>query len=116
MLLPFSKPSAATALLVVLLGISLVGCVSNPKVASLKDGACKAFDRPSTVIKGKTFRDQDWIDDQVEAGVGACQWQRPAPRPASWDAVTVAGKTVPVPPPPAKKQRLRDRLRGWLAR
>jgi hypothetical protein len=32
------------------------------------------------VVMGVSQRDQDWIDDTVEAGVGACHWPRPQPR------------------------------------
>jgi hypothetical protein len=47
------------------------------------EGACAVFERPPYVIKGKQRVDQDWIDDTIESGVGACGWERPKPRPTA---------------------------------
>ena len=40
----------------------------------------------NTQIAGRTSYDQDWIDGNVEAGVGGCGWKRPAARPPGLDA------------------------------
>jgi hypothetical protein len=71
------------------------------------------MERPPHVILGKTQTDQDWIDGEVEAGVAACGFPRPGPRPASLDAPP-ATRQVAAPPPPPKRRgiikRIRDRI------
>ena len=37
-------------------------------------------------VRGQTSYDQDYIDGNVEAGVGGCGWKRPAARPPELDA------------------------------
>jgi hypothetical protein len=63
-------------------------------------------------VRGKKPYDQDWIDSQVEGGVGGCNWKRPAARPASIDGVA----DVRPAPAPAKKRgiikRIKDRVTG----
>jgi hypothetical protein len=39
------------------------------------------FERPGYAVLGQTRYDQNWIDSNTEAGVAACGWQRPRPRP-----------------------------------
>jgi hypothetical protein len=39
------------------------------------------FERPEYAVQGQTRYDQNWIDSNTEAGVAACGWQRPKPRP-----------------------------------
>jgi hypothetical protein len=39
------------------------------------------FERPDYAVLGQTRYDQNWIDSNTEAGVAACGWQRPKPRP-----------------------------------
>jgi hypothetical protein len=51
-------------------------------------GECRVFEAPPYEVLGKTTYDQDYIDGNVEAGVGGCGWKRPAPRPPGLDAKT----------------------------
>ena len=64
-------------------------------------------------MRVKRAYDQDWIDSQVEGGIGGCGWQRPAARPAALDA---APARKPVLVAPRKKrnvvQRIKDRISG----
>lgn len=64
-------------------------------------GECRLFERPAYVILGKTQPDQDWIDSNIEGGVGGCGWKRPLPRPPEWDAAP-----APRPAVAAKQQRV----------
>jgi hypothetical protein len=59
-------------------GVSLAGCVStsDQKAATLT-GACNSFVAPLEEVRGRTRRDQRWIDGQIESGVSACGWRRP---------------------------------------
>lgn len=96
--------------LLILLPLLLVGCQTIGP-ASVKGGECRIFERPEYVVLGKRQPDQDWIDSQIEGGVGGCGWKRPKARPASFDAVP--GQKA-APPPPKKKRgiikRIRDRV------
>lgn len=47
------------------------------------NGTCKIFQRPESVIRGRTNEDQDWIDLIIESGVGGCGWPRPKSMPQS---------------------------------
>ncbi|ULK98833.1 hypothetical protein [Bradyrhizobium sp. I71] len=95
---------------IVLLGLLLAAC-GHGGPASIAGGECKIFEAPQYEVRGKRQYDQDWIDSQVEGGVGGCRWKRPQPRPASIDA-------APAPRPavakPAKRRgivaRIRDRV------
>ena len=49
--------------------------------ASVGGGECRVFERPEYAVLGQTRYDQNWIDSNTEAGVAACGWQRPKPRP-----------------------------------
>jgi hypothetical protein len=91
-----------------------MGCASNHDLATLSDGACKAFPRPVYQIKGKTSYDQKWADQVTEAGVAGCHWQRPDRRPASLDPMPVKAPVAApaVAPAPAKKPGLLQRLRS----
>src|SRR4051794_15671112 len=68
-----------------LLPLLLAGCASRGP-ASIAGGECKIFEAPQYEVRGKRAYDQDWIDSQVEGGVGGCHWTRPKPRPASLEA------------------------------
>lgn len=76
------------------------GCASGGP-GSVRGGECRVFERPEFVVHGKRRYDQNWIDSNIEGGVGACGWQRPKPRPPSLDrplrkAVPIV-KAAPVP-------------------
>jgi hypothetical protein len=90
------------------LAVTLGACGTNPK-GSVLGGDCKAFEPPTYVVKGKAQYDQDWIDGNIEAGVGACNWPRPGARPPDLDA-PVVGHRAPVIVAPPKKKTLRERL------
>ncbi|MCS3725960.1 hypothetical protein [Bradyrhizobium betae] len=68
-----------------LLALLLAGCASRGP-ASIAGGECRIFEAPKYEVRGRRDYDQDWIDSQVEGGVGGCRWKRPAPRPAAIDA------------------------------
>ncbi|UPJ31594.1 hypothetical protein [Bradyrhizobium sp. CW1] len=95
--------------LIGLLMLLLAGCASKGP-ASIAGGECRIFERPQYEVRGKRDYDQDWIDSQVEGGVGGCHWKRPAARPASIDAAP-GHKAAPAP---VKRKsfvrRIRDRV------
>lgn len=95
--------------LIGLLTLLLAGCASKGP-ASIAGGECRIFERPQYEVRGKRDYDQDWIDSQVEGGVGGCHWKRPAARPASIDAAP-GHKAAPAP---VKRKsfvrRIRDRV------
>lgn len=93
------------------LGASLAGCASNPKVLSLHHGGlCEALGEPPEYeVKGAIRYDQNFIDDKIEAAIGACNWPRPKPRPNDWDQPRKAA--APTPPQAPKKPTLRDRFK-----
>lgn len=74
-------------------------------------GECKIFEAPKYEVRGARPYDQDWIDSNIEGGVGGCGWSRPQKRPASID-VRPAAK--PVVAPDRKKvgiiKRIKDRV------
>ena len=74
-------------LAIVAAAASLIGACQTTGVGSVRGGECKIFERPQYVVLGKRPYDQDWIDSQVEGGVGGCGWQRPKARPAALDAM-----------------------------
>jgi hypothetical protein len=88
------------------LTVALAGCAGTKLPASVKGGECRVFEPPKYAIAGRTSYDQDWIDGNVEAGVGGCGWKRPAPRPPGLDAKT----NKPAPHKAPKKKP------GFLAR
>ncbi len=94
--------------LTVLLALSplLAGCF-QATIGSVTGGECKIFERPAYVVLGKAHYDQDWIDSQIEGGVGGCHWKRPAVRPASFDAAVGQKKVAAV----AKKRSLLKRIK-----
>jgi hypothetical protein len=87
------------------LALVLGGCAFKGP-ASVQGGECRIFARPEYAVAGRTSYDQDWIDGNVEAGVGACGWKRPAARPPGLDAKTAK----PAPHKAVKKKP------GFLAR
>lgn len=98
---------------IIILGMSaflLAGCMTTGP-SSVKGGECRIFERPEYAVRGKTRYDQDWVDGNIEAGVGGCGWRRPKTRPASFDATPAQRKATA--PPPKKKtviQRIKDRV------
>ena len=94
--------------LVTALGMSLSACAGSDKIATFLGGACKALPQAEYQIKGKTRYDQVWIDQTIESEVAGCQWDRPKPRPASWDA------TVVVPPTPTTPPIVTVKKPSWL--
>jgi hypothetical protein len=58
------------------------------------------FERPAYVVLGQTRYDQNWIDSNTEAGVAACGWQRPQPRPPELNRPPTTNHLAP-----AKKKR-----------
>ena len=93
------------------LGLLLSGCMQTATIGSVAGGECKIFERPRYVVLGKRPYDQDWIDSQVEGGIGGCKWKRPAPRPPELDVVP--GRKTVAPVPVKSKgflKRIRDRV------
>lgn len=91
-----------------MLPLLLAGCASGGP-GSVRGGECRVFERPEFVVLGKRRYDQNWIDSNIEGGVGACGWQRPKPRPPILDR-PIRRVTVKSAPPPPKRwwQRRRD--------
>jgi hypothetical protein len=65
---------------------ALAGCAGTKRPASVAGGECRIFEAPPYEVRGQTSYDQDYIDGNVEAGVGGCGWKRPAARPPELDA------------------------------
>jgi hypothetical protein len=91
------------------ISVAIAGCAGTNLPASVAGGECRVFERPEYVVKGARRYDQNWIDGNIEAGVGACGWKRPAARPASVDATD----TIPPPPAPqvSRARRVMNALR-----
>ena len=92
-----------------MLALPLGGCDWQTFKSSVA-GTCPAFEAPRYVVKGKRPYDQDWIDGNVEAGIGACNWARPAPRPPQLDAAASRA----VAPVPARKRGLLKRIKDRI--
>lgn len=93
-------------------GISLGGCFQT-LTGSVAGGESKVFERPPFVVLGKTTYDQDWVDSQIEGGVAAYGWKRPAPRPAYIDAPNRNKASVLVKMPKKKPsfiKRVKDKI------
>jgi hypothetical protein len=56
---------------------------------------CRDFEPPEYAVLGQTRHDQNWIDSNTEAGVAACGWQRPKPRPQGLDKAPGGNQLVP---------------------
>lgn len=70
--------------ILVALALPLAACVTTGG-GSISGGECKVMQRPPYVVQGKAAYDQNWIDNEIEGGIGACGWKRPAARPAELD-------------------------------
>jgi hypothetical protein len=66
------------------LALTVTAC-GTLRPASVGGGECRVFERPKYAVLGQTRYDQNWIDSNTEAGVAACGWQRPKPRPQGLD-------------------------------
>lgn len=86
----------------------LLAACETDGIGSTKGGECRIFERPQYAVLGKRQPDQDWIDRQIEGGVGGCHWKRPAVRPASFDVVPASQAAVPVR---VKKRGLLKRIK-----
>lgn len=96
------------ALIFVAVGTAIAGCQTTGP-ASVKGGECRIFERPEYAVLGKRQYDQDYIDGNIEAGVGGCGWKRPAKRPASFD--TKPGpKAAVAPKRRGLIKRIKDRV------
>jgi hypothetical protein len=70
-----------------LLSVALLAGCGAPLPASVKGGECRVFRAAIVETCGLTQSDQDIIDENAERGVASCQWQRPAPRAPSCEAI-----------------------------
>lgn len=94
-----------------LLAPLLAGCATDG-IGSIKGGECRIFERPEYAVRGKLQYDQDWIDGNIEAGIGGCGWKRPVARPSALDAPK--GHIV-VRSAPVKKRGLLKRIKDRVA-
>jgi hypothetical protein len=81
-------------------------------LTSIPGGESKVFEAPPYAVRGVTKYDQGWIDSQVEGGVAAFGWPRPAARPA---AIEKHPAIRPAPAPAKKRgiiKRIKDRVTG----
>lgn len=78
--------------LLLLIALTVTACAGTNLPASVSGGECRVFEAPPYAVRGAARYDQRWIDSNVEAGVSACRWQRPQPRPAGLDAGVSAVK------------------------
>lgn len=96
----------------------LAACGTSPP-ASVASGECKVFREEIAGVCGLTRADQDVIDENAEAGVAACRWQRPLPKTPTCEEIRAeiaelrarAAGTVPVPKAPPKKKGVVQRFR-----
>lgn len=92
-----------------LAGLVLAGCQTTGP-ASVKGGECRIFERPEYAVRGKRRYDQDWIDSQIEGGVGGCGWKRPSPRPAS-----IEGRPEKAVAKPVRRRSVVERIKERVA-
>ena len=76
------------------LALTVAAC-GTLRPASVVGGECRVFERPEYAVFGRTRYDQNWIDSNTEAGVAACGWQRPKPRPQGLDKATGGKQLAP---------------------
>jgi hypothetical protein len=97
------------------IAIPLAACGSKGP-ASVEQGGCQIFKAEIAKACGLTREDQQIIDENAEAGFGACpSWDRPAARKPTCEelraSLTPKPKSVVVPP---KKRTIWDRLKTRL--
>lgn len=91
------------------LALTLAGCGTH-RPASVRGGECQVFERPEYVVLGRSAYDQKWIDGNIEAGIAACQWDRPAKRPESLQQARPA-QTKAVKRKPTLRERVKAIIR-----
>jgi hypothetical protein len=89
--------------------VAIAGCAGTKLPASVAGGECKIFEAPKYAVRGARAYDQDWIDSNIEGGVGGCGWQRPQARPAAIDGKT-AVKPAAQKPKRGIVERIKDRI------
>ncbi len=99
-------------LIAILLSAPVLGGCWEAMKSSVAGGESKVFERPPYAVRGKTPYDQNWVDRQIEGGVAAFGWDRPAPRPPELDAPAGVRSKAAIP---AKKKlgifkRIKDRV------
>lgn len=105
---------ALRSIVALCLTAGLAGCAGVKPPASVSKGECRVFEAPPYEVLGKTTYDQDYIDGNVEAGVGGCGWKRPAARPPELDARPKAAKPAAhkLKKKPSFLSRVRARVTG----
>jgi hypothetical protein len=78
--------------------------------ASVGGGECRVFERPEYAVLGQTRYDQNWIDSNIEAGVAACGWQRPKPRPQTLGMPPGAKYDAPAKKRPGLVRRIKRNI------
>lgn len=91
----------------------LGACDPQTLKGSVAGTECRVFERPPYAVRGQRPYDQNWIDSQIEGGVGACGWPRPAARPAAIDAAT---PVLPSAPAPARPRGVVARIKAVVHR
>lgn len=62
---------------VIALTTMLAACADKPPIPATIEGECRVFTDPGYAVKGKTKRDQFWIDSNLESAYASCGWSRP---------------------------------------
>jgi hypothetical protein len=63
---------------IILLAFIVAACAHDAPRPSTAKAICEEiFTDPGYAVKGKTRRDQFWIDSQLESGYASCGWPRP---------------------------------------
>lgn len=99
-------------ILLVFAALLLGGCQNKAFITSIPGGESKVFEAPKYEVLGKTQHDQNWIDRQVEGGVAAYGWKRPAPRPPEWDAPKQSGARKPAVKQSKQKPSILKRIKS----
>lgn len=100
----------ASGILVVCAGAMLAGCQSGALIGSVAGGECKVMERPQYEVRGVATYDQNWINREIEGGVGACKWPRPAARPPELDRLAARHPVAA----PAKRAGLLKRIKARI--
>ncbi len=104
------------AAILALLAVLLAGCATNKEAfTTISGGEAKVFEAPPYEVRGVTQYDQNWIDSQVEGGVAAFGWPRPAPRPAAIETRRAA-QPMPLVKKPGIFKRTKAKLKKLVSR